>query len=122
VAEYRRRLPDASNRGAAQSEMHVGSDPPQPPPPGLGRTPGSTLQELSGGRGPEGSALLHLRWLRAQPDQPHTLRQAASRLTARVRPDHRLPHEQDPLEDAREIVEAFLTLIERQGSAEATTR
>jgi hypothetical protein len=58
--------------------------------------------------GPEQAALAHLRWLRAASDQPETLRLAASRLLAQVDRDHRLPHPEDPLQDARLIIQAYL--------------
>ena len=63
---------------------------------------------------PERAALSHLRWLRSQADLPQTLQQAASRLTDQVGEDHRLPQVEDPLQDARSIVEALLGLIEAE--------
>ena len=61
-----------------------------------------------------GAALSHLRWLGSQADLPSVLQQAASRLTEQVGVDHRLPHAEDPLQDARSIVEALLGLIEAE--------
>src|SRR3990172_11635227 len=62
----------------------------------------------------ERAALSHLRWLRSQAGLPPFLQQAASRLTEQVGVDHRLPHAEDPLQDARSIVEAYLGLIEAE--------
>ncbi|MBI4161450.1 MAG: hypothetical protein HY509_03290 [Acidobacteria bacterium] len=49
-----------------------------------------------------------LRRFRDRGEEPGDLREAAGRLTARVTPEHRLPHPEDPLEDARRIVRALL--------------
>lgn len=51
--------------------------------------------------------LRHLAWLQDQHSNER-LRSAASRLGIRVNPDHQLPHEEDPLEDARLIVTRLL--------------
>jgi hypothetical protein len=51
-----------------------------------------------------GSAVDRLRSLAADDSAPAEVRQAAARLTARLSPDHTLPFEQDPLDDARLIV------------------
>lgn len=48
--------------------------------------------------------LLLARW----PEAPKDLRAAARRLTTRITPDHRLPFDEDPLEDAEAIVRALL--------------
>lgn len=41
------------------------------------------------------------------PELSDAVRQAAARLAARVTPDHRLPHTEDPMQDARIILEAL---------------
>jgi len=50
-------------------------------------------------------ALRHLARLESLPD---SLRAAARRLTVRVDQDFKLPHAQDPLEDARTLIEGLL--------------
>lgn len=55
----------------------------------------------------EQNALRALMWLAHQEDTPEALAAAARRLTTRIRPDYSLPFEQDPLEDARAIVQAM---------------
>ena len=57
------------------------------------------------GPGWGGDAMKQLHRLRADPAVPPALRAAAERLTTMVDPDHRLPFADDPLEDARGIVE-----------------
>ncbi len=54
------------------------------------------------------SALQLLRWLAKQQDLPQEVRAAARRLTRRVLPSYRLPHPEDPLQDARMLVAALL--------------
>ena len=49
--------------------------------------------------------LRHLARLESPPD---SLRAAARRLTVRVDQDFKLPHAQDPLEDARTLIEGLL--------------
>ena len=75
---------------------------------------GAYRNRAHGAADSERAALSHLRWLRSQADLPQTLQQAASRLTEQVGKDHRLSHGQDPLQDARSIVEAYLGLIEAE--------
>ncbi len=53
-------------------------------------------------------ALKLLQKFQDHPEMPDGLRAAAKRLTKRVTPDHRLPHPQDPLEDARAIIAGLL--------------
>ncbi len=71
------------------------------------------------GQPPPASALDLLRWFHADPSASPDLRRAAERLTVRVTEDHSLPHAEDPLTDARRIVEAFLAPVtpgaEREG-------
>jgi hypothetical protein len=55
------------------------------------------------------SAYRRLQWLEIQDAIDPSLRRAAARLTARIDEDHDLPHEQDPLEDARRLVAAMLS-------------
>jgi hypothetical protein len=77
---------------------------------------GAYRNRTQGAADSERAALSHLRWLRSQADLPRSLQQAASRLTDQVGEDHRLPHGEDPLQDARSIVEAFLGLVEAESS------
>lgn len=53
------------------------------------------------------SAYTMLRWLNEQPDIDPALRAAAGRLITRVNHDHRMPFVEDPLDDARRIVETL---------------
>jgi hypothetical protein len=57
------------------------------------------------GTGWHGDALKQLQRLQADALAPENVREAARRLTTRVDFDHTLPFEDDPLEDARGIVE-----------------
>jgi HEPN domain-containing protein len=59
------------------------------------------------GRAAPENALDLLRWLQSDVEAPSHLRRAAERLTARLTQDHRLPHQEDPLDDARRIVNAY---------------
>jgi hypothetical protein len=54
------------------------------------------------------SAYRLLQWFQVQGAAPEPLRRAAARLTTRINEDHDLPHRQDPLADARALVEAML--------------
>ena len=56
---------------------------------------------------PPANALELLRWFQTDEAAPLHLRHAAQRLTIRVTVGFRLPHVEDPLEDARRIVEAY---------------
>lgn len=56
----------------------------------------------------ESNAYDMLQWLAQQADTADAVRSAATRLTTRVSHDHTLPFPEDPLEDARMIVEALL--------------
>ncbi len=55
-----------------------------------------------------GNAYLLLKWYADRTEEPDNLREAAGRLTARITEDHTLPHSEDPLRDARRLVEALL--------------
>lgn len=55
---------------------------------------------------PHRGALNLLRWL--ESEGPGELRAAAGRLTAQVDLEHALPHDEDPLEDAAQIVSGLL--------------
>ena len=73
----------------------------------------------------EANAYEMLQWLAQQADTPDDVRAAAARLTARVSHDHTLPFPEDPLDDARMIVEALLgknwtEMGEAQGSGNST--
>ncbi len=59
------------------------------------------------GRAAPTSALDLLRWFYGDAAAPAELRLAAARLTVRVTKDSRLPHAEDPLLDARRIVETY---------------
>ena len=63
-------------------------------------------QRVAGPSQPNG-AVECLRWFTGRPEVPADLRQAAFRLTVHVTPDHVLPHPQDPLVDARMIVDGL---------------
>jgi HEPN domain-containing protein len=52
-----------------------------------------------------GDALKQLQRLQGDAAVPEAVREAARRLTARVDFDHRLPFEEDPIQDAQRIVE-----------------
>jgi hypothetical protein len=68
----------------------------------------SFTRSLNEGREIEANAYEMLQWLAQQADAPDAIRSAATRLAARVSLDHTLPFPEDPLEDARMIVEALL--------------
>jgi hypothetical protein len=58
-----------------------------------------------------GNAYQNLGWLQKRGSgAPAHLREAAGRLTERIRPDHTLPFDEDPLRDARIIVQHFMDL------------
>lgn len=57
---------------------------------------------------PRGSAVSRLKWLEANVDAPPQVRAAAGRLTRQITEDHELPHPEDPLKDARMIVDTLL--------------
>jgi hypothetical protein len=59
---------------------------------------------------PHNNALDHLRWLVAYPELTEELREAASRLTTRIGEDGSLPFRQDPIDDARKIIQELLGL------------
>jgi hypothetical protein len=61
---------------------------------------------LTGLRSPA-NAMTLLRWYRDLAGAPEPLRQAAGRLTTHVTQDHALPHPEDPVEDARALIEAL---------------
>jgi hypothetical protein len=54
--------------------------------------------------GPQASAYQLLQRAAADSGLPPELRQAAQRLTRRVNQAHRLPHDEDPLDDARSLL------------------
>ncbi len=53
------------------------------------------------------SAYILLQWLSEQGQNDLEIRRAAQRLTVRVSPDHTLPHPEDPIADARLIIDAL---------------
>jgi hypothetical protein len=70
----------------------------------------SLTRSLNEKREIEANAYEMLQWLVQQVDTADDVRSAATRLTARVSLDHTLPFPEDPLEDARMVVEALLGL------------
>lgn len=54
-----------------------------------------------------GDALKQLKRLQTEATAPEAVRKAAERLTTKVDFDHKVPFEDDPIEDARKII-AFL--------------
>jgi hypothetical protein len=66
------------------------------------------LLELLGASPRGASAMEALRALAALEGLPVGVRQAAGRLTTRVTEEFNLPHPQDPLEDARAVIQACL--------------
>ena len=71
------------------------------------------------GRPAPASALDLLRWLHADPSALPDLRRAAERLTVRVTEEHRLPHPEDPLSDARRIIEIYAASTSGTGREES---
>jgi hypothetical protein len=61
------------------------------------------------GPGWGGDALRQLRRLEREPAAPGVVREAAARLTTKVDLEHKLPFDDDPLEDARQIVQFVST-------------
>jgi hypothetical protein len=57
------------------------------------------------------NALRLLEWFAEDPSVAASLRQSARRLTVHITDEHRLPHDQDPLDDAELIVRACLAEI-----------
>ena len=53
------------------------------------------------------SAYSLLQWLSEQGQKDLEIRRAAQRLTVRVSPDHTLPHPEDPIADARLIIDGL---------------
>ena len=68
---------------------------------------GQYYEECMGERPPT-SAYVLLQWFSDREEMPENLRDAARRLTVRVTPAYVLPHEEDPLEDAQLLIQAFL--------------
>lgn len=60
--------------------------------------------EATGRRGWPPDALALLRRLGQEEDVPGNIRAAAERLTARITPDFRPPHAEDPADDARLLI------------------
>lgn len=61
--------------------------------------------------GPRLNGFRHLQRIVADENLPGDLRAAAERLTVHVTPAHTLPHDDDPLEDARNLAAALLTRL-----------
>ena len=56
------------------------------------------------------NALEHLKWFSGYPAGHEALNSAAQRLTIKVNLEGDLPHREDPIEDARLIIESLLNL------------
>ncbi|MEJ2561957.1 MAG: hypothetical protein P8Z42_04630 [Anaerolineales bacterium] len=69
----------------------------------------AVFQERKTGVRPQANFYRLLRWFQQADDVPDRLKQAAARLTTRVRSDYSLPHPDDPLQDARTLIEALLS-------------
>ena len=54
------------------------------------------------------SAYVLLQWLSEREEIQDDLRAAARRLTVRVTPEYKLPHIEDPIDDAQMLVQGFL--------------
>lgn len=72
----------------------------------------AAFREKQLGVKPHPNAFNLLRWFQGLPDVPTELRMTAARLTTRVTPEYKLPHHEDPLDDARYIVEILLEEME----------
>jgi hypothetical protein len=66
------------------------------------------------GRAAPTSAMDLLRWFQSDADAPSDLKGAAQRLTIRVTRDHQLPHDEDPLDDARRLMNAYARKPDRR--------
>ncbi len=55
-------------------------------------------------------AYKHLIWIKDQTDKDQQIRDAADRLCTKVREDFELPHDEDPLVDARVIIDGLRDL------------
>lgn len=66
--------------------------------------------ESNGLAEPHANALQHLRWLTEYTKVGEEIQEAASRLVTRLAPDGSLPFDQDPIDDAKEIIQAVLGL------------
>jgi hypothetical protein len=66
-------------------------------------------RQRTGQAAPE-NALDLLGWFQDEASASSGLRDAARRLTTRVTEEFRLPHDEDPLEDARRLIEVFAPL------------
>ncbi len=66
------------------------------------------FHERKTGRRPQANYYHLLRWFQEIDDVPGALKEAAARLTTRVKPDYTLPHTHDPLQDARALIKALL--------------
>ncbi len=69
----------------------------------------AVFHERKTGVRPQANYYRLLRWFQQVDDVPDPLKEAAARLTTRVRPDYTLPHPDDPLQDARTLIGALLS-------------
>jgi hypothetical protein len=67
---------------------------------------GPTFRRCTGDD-PPANAMTLLRWYCDSAEAAEPLRRAAARLTAHVTQEHTLPHPEDPVDDARLLVEAL---------------
>jgi hypothetical protein len=68
----------------------------------------STYYEKCLDQSPPASAYVLLQWYSEQEEISKDLREAARRLTVRVTPEYELPHDEDPIEDAKSLVQHIL--------------
>lgn len=59
-------------------------------------------------RNPSKNAYLNLKWFAERKTVPSNLRAAAKRLSTHVGKNHEIPFDEDPLDDARLLIEALL--------------
>jgi hypothetical protein len=59
-------------------------------------------------KSPPKSAYSLLQWFSQREEIPEHLKLSAQRLTERVTPEYKLPHNEDPIEDAQRIVTTIL--------------
>jgi len=69
------------------------------------------------GKNPPQNTIELLQWFTSQASVADALRSAAARLTIRVDTDHRLPHTEDPLIDARDVTDAILARLGEPSAA-----
>lgn len=68
----------------------------------------ASFQQRKTGIQPQANYYRLLCWFQEVEGIPEALKQAAARLTTRVTQEYTLPHPDDPLQDARMLIEALL--------------